>query len=524
MVKSYELLLVALLLLFGVALSAQDTLTSGSGFIKLYYPSGKVSGEGKLEQGQPVGYWKTYYENGNLKSEGNRKNTLLDSTWKFYSEEGVLKTTIEYREGKKYGLRRMFDVSGNLASEESFSNDVKQGLSVQYFPSGNPKYKILFIAGKESGRGVELLEDGIVQMLYDYVDGVLVRQQRVNRLDKQNRRTGLWVELFASFSTRKEEFYSDGLLNGYLKEYDERGNLTKLEKYVDGILQLNARELEKTKLQKEYYTNGRLKRTGSITKSGLAVGTYISYDSTGAISEAVQYENSFMVARGLIDSSGKKQGLWQEFYFTGELKAEGAYLDNLKTATWVYFHQNKKTEQTGKYVRGKPVGTWRWFYENGALLREENYTNGKEDGFSFELDLNGDTISRGEYIEAEREGNWFFLEGNQKHAGAFKEGKMDGFWKHTYEDGNISFTGKFIQGEPDGKHQAYYPSGTLKWEGKYKAGKRDGDWHSYSTDGLIYLTITYSNGIELKYDGIKIKPEFEVEDFDNLIQENPYTF
>jgi antitoxin component YwqK of YwqJK toxin-antitoxin module len=512
------------ILLFGFSLNAQDSLLRKSGFTTLFYPSGRISGEGILEKGQPVGYWKTYTENGKIKSEGNRKNALLDSTWKFYSEDGVLKTTIDYRVGKKNGFRRVYDNSGSLVSEEAFVEDIKEGRSTSYFPSGKLKYSILFKAGKESGRGVELQENGVIQMLYDYTNGVLLRQQRVNRLDNQSRKTGLWVDLFVSHTTRIEEQYSEGLLNGYLKEYNERGNLIKLEKYVEGILQINAKELERTKLQKEYYDNGKLKRSGSITSNGTAVGIYVSYDSTGVISEAVLYDNGFMVARGLVDSLGLKQGKWQEFYFTGDLKAEGNYQDNQKTGSWVYYHPNKKTEQTGRYLRGKPIDTWRWYYETGSLLKEENYVNGQEDGFSFELDINGDTLSRGEYIDGEREGSWFFKEGNQKRIGAFKEGKMDGIWKHIYEGGKLSFTGKFKQGEPDEKHLAYYPSGILKWEGKYTAGKRDGDWHSYTPDGQLYLTITYSNGIEIKYDGIKIKPEFEQEDFDNLIQENPYRF
>jgi len=36
-------------------------------------------------------------------------------------------------------------------------------------------------------------------------------------------------------------------------------------------------------------------------------------------------------------------------------------------------------------------------------------------------------------------------------------------------------------------------------------GLKDGDWNKYNYDGTPFITISYENGVEKKYDGIKIK-------------------
>lgn len=499
----------------------QDTL---NGPVRYYYPGGtQVSSEGLLRDGRPDGYWKTYYPDGTLKSEGNRVEGKLDSIWRFYSPEGLLKTAITYRSDKKNGLKQNYDEQARLISEEQFSEDVKEGWSVQYFSSGTVRFRIFFREGREEGRGVEYDETGLLRTLFDYKGGVLIRQQRVNRLDRSNRKTGSWVELYEDYQTKRETQYAGGLKNGYLKEYDRRGNLVKIEKYVDDILQKEAAELERPEVRREYYPGAKVKKIGSYSK-GIPVGLHITYDTSGAITEAALYENGFVTAIGLIDENNRKQGLWKEFYPGGTIKAEGLYEDDRKTGTWMYYHLNGKTEQTGKYTKGNPVGLWKWYFESGALLREEYFLNGLEDGLSVEFDEKGDTVSRGEYIDGEREGSWLFRQGNQQIRGYFKAGKMDGEWKHYFDNGRLSFSGKFADGEPTGRHQAYYETGTIKWEGKYVAGKREGEWKSYAADGTLNLTIDYRNGIEIRYDGIRIKPEFEPADFDNLLQENPYMF
>jgi len=72
----------------------------------------------------------------------------------------------------------------------------------------------------------------------------------------------------------------------------------------------------------------------------------------------------------------------------------------------------------------------------------------------------------------------------------------------------LSFEGEFVDDNPNGKHLYYWENGKVKDEINYRMGIKDGDWKKFDSEGLLYLIITYENGIEKKYDGITIKPAF----------------
>lgn len=508
---------------FSVQLTAQDSLVQ-NGYVTLKFPGGKKSGEGFMKDSKPEGLWKAYYETGAIKSEGFKKNGVSDSLWKFYNEEGILKTSIEYKNGKKFGLRRDFSSTGELITEEQFENDQKQGVSRKFFKNKKAQSVIPFVDGKEEGRGVEYDSTGLVINLLDYRKGVLVGRKIVNRTDKQNRKTGTWVELYPDFSIKLEAVYQSGLKNGYLKSYDNKGNLLLIERYVDDILQQEAQDAKPPEIRKSYFPTGIIKRSGPITSDGKLTGQQLFFDEFGKPSTAEYWSNGTLLSSGRLDSAYRKQDLWKEFYPNKEVKSEGNYLDDQKIGPWVFFYPNGKIEQKGSFKKGKPDGKWQWFYESGMILREENYRSGKEDGFSFELSETGDTLAAGEYLEGDREGTWIFRQGEQIIRGRFVAGLMEGDWKHTFSNGNIAFTGAFRNGKAEGKHQAFRSNGRLYWEGKYQDGKRIGFWRSYDIDGLLYLTIEYRDGVEIGYEGVKIKPEFEPADYEYLLQESTVKF
>lgn len=508
---------------FSVQLTAQDSLVK-NGLVTLKFPGGKKSGEGFMKDGKPEGLWKAFYETGALKSEGYKKNGISDSLWKFYNEEGILKTSIEYKNGKKFGLRRDFSSNGELITEEQFVNDIKQGFSRRFFKNKRPQSIIPFFEGKEEGRGVEYDSTGLIINLFDYRKGVLASRRIVNRTDKQNRKTGTWVELYPDFSIKQEVTYHAGLKNGYLKSYDSKGNLVLIERYVDDVLQQEAEDAKPPEIRKSYFPTGVIKRSGPITSEGQLTGQQLYFDENGKPSKSEYWSNGVLLATGRLDSAYRKQDLWKEFYPNKEIKSEGNYLNDQKIGQWTYYYPNGKVEQKGGFKKDKPDGRWQWYYESGKLLREENYRSGKEDGYSLELSESGDTLAAGEYLEGDREGLWIFRQGEQTIRGRFIAGLMDGEWKHTFPNGNIAFTGEFKNGKAEGKHQAFRPDGKLHWEGKYNDGKRIGYWKSFDLDGIIYLTIEYREGIEIGYEGVKIKPEFEPADYEYLLQESTIKF
>ena len=236
------------------ALLSQETKTENqNGYNKFYYPSGRLQSEGNLKEGKPEGFWINYFENGRKKSEGNRKNFQLDSIWNFYNEKGILVQSFNYREGKKEGFKRIFEPdSGKLVSEEHFIADLKDGYS--FFYKNNYKYKdIPFVKGKENGLGREYNKDGLILTLTTYKNGFLQREERINRRDQANRKQGNWKSFFSSGKVYTESKYLNDKLDGYYKEYNEKGDLITVEGsggYDLGVVSLTG-ELVKLQMKKK---------------------------------------------------------------------------------------------------------------------------------------------------------------------------------------------------------------------------------------------------------------------------------
>lgn len=514
--KFISLCLIMICLLAWIENKAQSDIQE-NGYKIFYYPDGTKSSEGLLLDGKPEGIWKSYHENGVLKSIGKRTQHQPDSTWMFYDKEGNTTLIINYQLGKKHGERITFE-SGRKVLIEVYQNDLKVGEEFAYHRNGNIKRISPYQFSKLDGLEIEYDSTGLLQQMREFKEGVLIRSRKVNRTDKRGFKQGLWVDLDENRVIRKEMTYRDNLLDGYVKTFDAKGELIKVQKYVNGVLQESPEELKTLRMAKTWYPGAKIKSKGAYD-GDLPVGLHLEYDENGNIISSTLYEQGIMLAKGITDRQNRKQGYWQEFYPDGSLKAEGEYVDNLKTKIWKFYYPNGKLEQIGSYVNDKPTGRWKWFYENGALFREEEYRNGAEDGFSIEFTLSGDTLSYGEYVDGEREGKWRIQSGEITMRGNYQAGQKSGIWEYIYPNGKLRFSGNYVQGFPDGKHTYYFENGKIQQEGRYKMGKKEGDWRKYDEDGLLILTVTYKDGIEIKYEGVKIKPGFEPADYEFIVED-----
>jgi antitoxin component YwqK of YwqJK toxin-antitoxin module len=488
---------------------AQDELRDG--FTKFYYPNNQVSSEGFIREGKPDGYWKTYYVTGIPKSEGLRTNFQLDSTWTFYSQTGEVEERIDYKYGKRNGYTLKYSVVAFgkpvLISKELYVNDSKEGIAYYYFPDGNLKEEISFVSGRKQGFGREYDEKGKLITILEYHNNYIISRQRVNRIDAQGRKQGLWINIYPSGKINKEMTYVDDQLNGIYKEYNENGNLVLSLKYLDGKIVEDKEKFtaqDNIDFRRQVNEKGVLVSTGSYLNEK-PVGIHRLYNEQGKVSGAKIYNDSgFTVSEGIVDETGSKEGDWKDFYSTGELRATGAYRNNQQSGKWNFYYKNGKKEQEGSYLRGLYDGIWTWYYDNGNIWREETYFNGKEDGLATEYDEIGNIITKGEYINGEKEGLWFYKVNDHTEEGNYQTGLRSGVWKYYYEDGTLQFEGKFEQDQPHGKHKYYYPSGVLSEERYYVRGVREKNWKKYDELGNLQMTITYNRDQEYRINGVKI--------------------
>lgn len=492
---------------FSIQSIAQDNKVIPDGHNTFYHPNGKIASEGTMRDGRPDGYWKTYNEKGILTAEGNRRNFELDSTWNFYNDSSKLVLQINYRNGKKEGIRRSFR-SGEIM-EENFSNDIKHGLTTTYYTDGKIWKTVNFNNGLEEGISREYANDGTIITLVEYRRGFIIDRENINRLDKNGHKQGRWKFFYDDGNIKLEGIYRNDKRNGYFKEYDEKGMLVNISKYVDDILQEEAPELVKLDVKTDYFTNGKPKTVASY-KGNIPEGIRRDYDTTGRVIAAFTYINGKIVAEGIIDDEGIKDGLWKEFYIDGQLRSEGLYNFGKRVGKWRFYHQNGSIEQEGNYNNlGNTEGQWKWYFDNGTVLREESFRNGLADGLFSEYDESGKLIIQGEYADGLEEGFWKYEYGDVREEGTYRGGKRNGEWKTFYDNGELSFIGSYIDDNPNGGHTWFWPEGKKRDQGEYLMGMKTGDWVQYNQDGTIFMVIAYQNGIEKKYDGIKIKPEFD---------------
>lgn len=503
-----RVLLSVILVIVGLVLSGQEKINP-DGYNIFYYENGKKSSEGMMRDGKPDGYWKTYNKEEIMISEGNRKDFLLDSTWRFYNDSGMLKMEIDYRVGKKDGYRKTYREEETVV--ESFKNDVKNGPAIYYYPSEKVKSEVNFIDGLEEGLAKEYAEDGRIITLITYKNGYIIQRERINGYIEANKKHGIWKSFYVNGQVQSEGYYKRGVEHGYFKDYDTSGNLVLTTKYENGIKIEDAKELVKLEVRKDYYADGTVKIAASYNKEGKLEGVRREYAEDGTIDRSYIFKNGIMIGEGIVTEKGERDGYWKEYYDSGVLKAEGKYDKDIKVGSWKFYHPSGNVSQEGMYdKKGKPEGEWRWYYDSGALLRAENYFNGLLDGTMTEFDEAGKEISRGEYIEGLENGDWFVEVGDSRIDGKYSDGMRNGLWKYYYippppvSGKTLRFEGRFIDDNPDGDHTWYWDNGKVKDQGRYVVGRKEGDWVSYDYEGLPFVTVTFKDGKEVRYDGIKI--------------------
>ncbi len=493
-------ILFALLPLSGLC---QNDEVSANGYNIFYYDNGNISSEGTLREGQPDGYWKTYYESGVLKSEGNRIDYLLDSLWSFYNENGDIILKINYKKGKKNGLRITYRDKEYV--EENFVNDVREGYSSVYYSNGNLKTKTFFKSGLENGISKTFDSDGLVIRIIEYKSGFVVSREDINRTDMKGDRQGRWVLFWDNGMIHIDGVYRDGRKHGYFKSYDKKGNLQSVEKYDNGELQVDAREVAEVNVKTDYYSDGKVKVVAGF-RNGKPEGIRREYDRSGNVVAGAIYRGGVLMGEGIIDDTMQKDGPWKEYYGDGSLKAEGTYTKGNRTGKWTFFYPSGDLQQEGYYNKlGNYDGEWRWYFRSGELRRTETFLNGREDGIMKEFDEMGNVVVSGEYMDGLEEGEWVYNVGDVIQKGEYRSGMRYGTWRISSKEGNIIFKGDFIDDNPNGRHLHYWDNGNLKDDATWLMGQRHGEWTKYNYLGEPIISISYRNGVELKYDGIQIE-------------------
>lgn len=497
-------ILILLLLTVNNALWSQsDSLT----FVQYEFTNGNISSEGYLRDGQPDGYWKSFYPDGTLKTEGNRENFQLDGPWKFYNESGELTSIIRYSEGQKNGIRERLKDSV-VVSREPYVNNVLEGTAEYFYDNGQIQKIVPYVNGREEGRGYHYNTDTIVDALLTYRSGVLTIEQNVNRYDRFGLKTGLWVEFHRNMNIKVEGTYKDDLKHGFWKYYQPNGNLIRIEKWIMGVLQENDTQTQKIEIRRELDPNtGALASIGAY-QDGEKEGVHRQFDSDGNVTGGQLYHEGILLAEGVYDELGRKQGIWKYYYEDGTLKATGRYINDRREDEWKYFFANGDLEQVGRYISDEPDGTWTWYFEDGELRKQQEFFEGLADGPYIEYNDSNKVIITGQYTDGQEDGEWVYHTHNVIEKGTFVLGERQGMWTQVWEDINQTrHEGNWVANRREGIHIWYYKNGQIQRRGSYSGGEKHGIWELFASNGARVNTVEYENGVEVKFNGTSLRDE-----------------
>ena len=191
---------------------------------------------------------------------------------------------------------------------------------------------------------------------------------------------------------------------------------------------------QKTKIDNEYYSSGKLKGTGTVQIHG----TRAEHISDGLFDPG-------RIEEGLYTS---KIGEWKFYYESGQLESSGKYSDGKKNGEWKEYYESGELESTGKYSNEEKVGTWKGYYTSGQL--------------KYIADHSLNSISYIEYYENGKKSRESLMKTDKKNGF-----QLDGPYKQYYENGNLETLANFEYGTQVGIYKSYDENGNLESEGDF---------------------------------------------------------
>jgi antitoxin component YwqK of YwqJK toxin-antitoxin module len=223
--KKIPIITLIITILITAGLSAQDINKFDENgkhhgtWIKYYAGKPVVRYEGQFEHGVPVGEFRYYYEtaklqtiatysdngtlcktvsyfgNGTKLAEGDYLNRKKDGKWIFYDGYSNVIAVDYYKNDKRHGQCMTYLPTGELIEEINYDNGVQHGMWKRYFSNGNLHFQGNVVKGKWQGPYV-----------FNYPDG----KKQVAGVYEQSLKQGDWLY------------------------YDDKGQLIKVETFVEG--------------------------------------------------------------------------------------------------------------------------------------------------------------------------------------------------------------------------------------------------------------------------------------------------
>lgn len=205
------------------------------------YPNGIPQYDGNFIDNNPSGLFTRFYESGKIQSVLNFSKNGTEAEAVFYHPGGFMASKGKYVNQMKEGTWQFFSavMENYLLCEEEYSNNMKHGYSVKFYPDSSILEKLTFSKDVRTGEWIQYYPDGKICLKATYINGSLEGKFEVYHTNgkiqyagqyRDNARDGDWILYNPDGSVKSRIEYSHGsALNPELYK-EESDYLDSLEK------------------------------------------------------------------------------------------------------------------------------------------------------------------------------------------------------------------------------------------------------------------------------------------------------
>ncbi len=220
------------------------------------YPDQTILYEGYFNDDHPVGEFIRYYEDKTLKSVLQFSDNGMEANATLYHPNGYVASKGKYVNQKKEGKWQFFSagIKDYLISEDIYADDLRNGLSIQFYTDSTIAEKLTYQKGIRQGEWTRYYPDGALLLRSNYLNGLLEGKFETwfedGRIEfsgwyRKDARDGEWLIYNTDGTVKYKIEYTDGITNDRQMDIDQAKYLDNLEKNKD-----NVQDPEKTGIMK----------------------------------------------------------------------------------------------------------------------------------------------------------------------------------------------------------------------------------------------------------------------------------
>ncbi len=178
----------------------------------------------------------------------------------------------------------------------------------------------------------------------------------------------------------------------------------------------------------------------------------------------------------IVDSKGRKQGIWKKYYQNGRLRF------------------------TGKFINNTPIDTFRFYYESGKLKGLKIYSEKNKWVRALMFHEDSTVMIKGYYKDTIKDSTWVYFSSGKTpvYEISYKNGRKNGIAKTYNTEGNLLEELSWKNGIKDGIWIRYYPDKGEKiyFKTTYKNDKWNGLFQGFNADGILLITGMYKDNLK----------------------------